>query len=143
MSLSFLEDMLKNWIHMMRWNAAFLSCVKQVSLQNIGLKLSNLCFSSYCMYVLKGKEKLVYNGMSGNKWCLFFPAGYYNYARYGLHCINSMEKLPNETLESFMKWEHVTCHKRRIWKSIWSNMMIETTYIKFEKGPGRITGVKM
>ena len=43
--LSFLEDMLKKWFRMMRRNAGSLSCVKEVSLQNIGLKtLSNLCF---------------------------------------------------------------------------------------------------
>ena len=44
----------------------------------------------------------------------FFAAGHFNYARYGLCYINSMEKLPNETPESFMKWEHVTHHKRGI-----------------------------
>ena len=40
-----------------------------------------------------------------------------------------------------MKGEHVTCHKRGIWNSIWSDMVIETTYMKFEKGPGGIIGV--
>ena len=54
-----------------------------------------------------------------------------------------MEKLPNETLESFMKGEHVTLHKRRIWNPIWSNMMIETTYMKLGKRPWGIVGVTM
>ena len=52
-----------------------------------------------------------------------------------------MEKLPNETLESFMKREHVSHRKSGIWNSIWSDMMIETTYMKFGKGPRGIIGV--
>ena len=48
---------------------------------------------------------------------------WFNYSRYGLCYINSMEKLPHETLESFMKGEHVTRHKSGIWNSIWSDMM--------------------
>ena len=71
--LSFLEDMLKKWFRMMRRNAGSLSCVKEVSLQNIGLKtLSNLCFWCCCMWVLKRKENLVYTCMPGNKWWLIF-----------------------------------------------------------------------
>ena len=58
---------------------------------------------------------------------LFFSEGHFYYARYGLCYINSMEKLPNEIFESFIKGEHVTRHKREIWNSIWSNMMIQTT----------------
>ena len=71
----------------------------------------------------------------------FFAAGDFNYARYGLCYINSMEKLPKDTLESFLKGEHVMRHKRGAWNSIWSDTMIETTYMKFGKGPGGIIGV--
>ena len=73
----------------------------------------------------------------------FFAAEHFNYARYGLHYTNSMEKLPNEIFQSFMKREHVVCHKRGIWNSIWSDMMIEATYMKYGKGPGRIIGFTM
>ena len=52
-----------------------------------------------------------------------------------------MEKLPIEALESFMKGEHVTSHKRRIWNSIWSDVMIQTTYMNFGNGPGGIIRV--
>ena len=48
------------------------------------------------MCVLKGKKNLVYTYMSANK-CLFFAAGNFNYPRYGLCYINSMEKLPRGT----------------------------------------------
>ena len=40
-----------------------------------------------------------------------------------------------------MKGEHVTRQKRGIWNSIWSDMMIETTYMKFGLGLGEIIGV--
>ena len=72
----------------------------------------------------------------------FFVIGHFNYARYGLCYINSMEKLPNEALESSMKREHVTRHKRGMWNLVWSDMMIETTYMKFGKGLRGIIGVK-
>ena len=52
-----------------------------------------------------------------------------------------MEKLANETLEYFMKGEHVTRHKRGIWNSTWSNMMIGIIYMKYGKRPGGIIGV--
>ena len=40
-----------------------------------------------------------------------------------------------------MKGEHVTRQKRGIWDSIWNDMMVETTYMKFGRGPGEIIGV--
>ena len=42
----------------------------------------------------------------------FSAAGHFNYTRYGLCYINSMEKLSNETLKFFMKREHVTRYTR-------------------------------
>ena len=42
----------------------------------------------------------------------FFAEGHFNYVRYGLCYINSMEKLLNEIFESFMKGEDVNRHKR-------------------------------
>ena len=51
----------------------------------------------------------------------FFATGQFNCAKYGLCYINSMEILPNETLESFMKGEHLTRHKRGIWKGASGN----------------------
>ena len=38
----------------------------------------------------------------------FFAAKHVNYARYGICYINTMEKLPPEVLNQFMKGEHVT-----------------------------------
>ena len=41
-----------------------------------------------------------------------------------------------------MKGEHVTRQKRGIWNSIWSDMMIETTYMNFGLGAGEIMGLQ-
>lgn len=55
LSLSFIQDMLTKWFHMMRCNSGSLSCVKKLPLENIVLKpLSNLGFQCYCICVRKG-----------------------------------------------------------------------------------------
>ena len=41
-----------------------------------------------------------------------------------------------------MKGEHVLRHREGIWHGIWSDMMIETSYMKFGKGPSGIIGQK-
>ena len=50
-----------------------------------------------------------------------------------------MRKLPENTLESLMKREHVSCHKRGVWNSIWNDMVTGITHMKY--GIGEITGV--
>ena len=65
----------------------------------------------------------------------FFAAGHINYARYGLCYLLTMSRLPPTILNQFMKGEHVLRHKEGIWNGIWSDMMIETSYMKFGKGP--------
>lgn len=40
-----------------------------------------------------------------------------------------------------MEEEHVMRHKRGIWNSLWTDMMIETSYMKVGKGPLGIIGV--
>ena len=70
----------------------------------------------------------------------FFAAGHINYARYGLCYLLTMSKLPPTVFEQFMKGEHVLRHREGIWNGIWSDMMIETSYMKFGKGPSGIIG---
>ena len=48
----------------------------------------------------------------------FFAAAHVNYVRYGLCCIESMEKLPIAVLHPFLHGEHVTCHQEGIWNAI-------------------------
>ena len=68
----------------------------------------------------------------------FFAAGHYNYARHGLCYLRDMNRLP--VLDYFMKREHVMRHQDRLFNAIWSDMSIETTYMKFGKGPSGIIG---
>ena len=71
----------------------------------------------------------------------FFASGHMNYARYGICYLRTMHKLPKCILEAFMRGEHVMRHQDGIWNGIWSDMMIETTYMRYGKGPGGIIGV--
>ena len=70
----------------------------------------------------------------------FFAAGHINYARYGLCYLLTMSRLPPTILDQFMKGEHVLRHREGIWNSIWSDMMTESSCMKFGKGPNGITG---
>ena len=62
----------------------------------------------------------------------FFAAGHTNYARYGLCYLRTMYKLPGIILDAFM----IVC--RMVCGMI---CLIETAYIKYGKGPGRIIRV--
>ena len=70
----------------------------------------------------------------------FFAARHFNYARFGTCYINTMERLPSDVLKQFMDGEHVMRHQKGIWNAIWSDMLIETTYMNIEKGPIGVLG---
>jgi len=74
---------------------------------------------------------------------LFFAAGHFNYARYGLYYLRTMEKLPQEVAYHFLKAEHVIHLKRGIFNGIWSDMAIETTYMRYGKGKSGIVGLTL
>ena len=42
-----------------------------------------------------------------------------------------MEALPEDILQRFMKGEHVMRHKPVQWNGIWSDMFIETTFMRY------------
>ena len=42
-----------------------------------------------------------------------------------------MEKLPKELLDAFMKGQHAMHHNAGIWNGIWSDMFIETTFMRY------------
>ena len=54
-----------------------------------------------------------------------------------------MEKFPREVLERFLKGEHVMRHQKGFWNAIWSDMFIETTFMRYGKGPGGLIGVTL
>jgi len=73
----------------------------------------------------------------------YFAAGHQNYSRCGLYYLHQAESLCGELLERFLKGEHVTRHIPGIWNGIWSDMMIESTFMKYGKGPGGIIGITL
>lgn len=73
----------------------------------------------------------------------FFTSGHVNYARYGLYYLRSMESLQEEQISKFMKGEHVMRHIPGLWNGIWSDMYIETTFMRYGHGPGGIIGITL
>ena len=51
-----------------------------------------------------------------------------------------MHKFPGNILDDFMKGEHVMRHQDGLWNSIWSDMLIETTNMRYDKGPDEMIG---
>ena len=70
----------------------------------------------------------------------FFAAVHVNYARCGLCYLLTMSRLPSGILDNFKKGKHALRHQQGIWNGIWSGMMIETSYMKFGKGPSSVIG---
>ena len=70
----------------------------------------------------------------------FFAAHHTNYGLYGLYYLRTMHKLQGNILDAFMKGEHVMRHQDGLCNGIWSVMMIKTTYIRYGKRPGEISG---
>ena len=73
----------------------------------------------------------------------FFATGHLNYARYGLYYLSSMERLPDDISVQFMKGEHVMRHQAGIWNGMWSDMFIETTFMRYGHGPGGLVGITL
>ena len=64
----------------------------------------------------------------------FFASRHVNYARYGLYYLRSMEDLPTNILEHFMKGAHVMRHVPGLWNGLWSDMFIEPTFMWYGHG---------
>ena len=60
----------------------------------------------------------------------FFATRRTNYVGYRSCYLRAMHKLPGNILDAFMKGEHVMHHQDGFWNGIWSDMMIETTYLR-------------
>ena len=73
----------------------------------------------------------------------FFAAGHVNYAMYGLYYLRSMERLPENVFKRFLNGEHVMRHNPGVWNGILSDMFIETTFMRYGKGPGGLVGVTL
>ena len=54
-----------------------------------------------------------------------------------------MRKLPREILDRFMKGEPVVRHQREFWNTVWSDMFIEQTFMRYGKRPGGLFGITL
>ena len=54
-----------------------------------------------------------------------------------------MTRLPADVLTDFMKGQHVTRHKPGLWNGMWSDMYIETTFMRYGHGPGGLVGITL
>ena len=73
----------------------------------------------------------------------FFAAGHHNYARYGLYYLRSSEAMPDEICRQFLQGEHVTRHLAGVWNGMWTDMMIEATFMRYGKGPRGLIGITL
>ena len=51
--------------------------------------------------------------------------------------------MPDEVLTRFMKGEHVMRHQAGYWNGIRSDMYIETTFMRYGKGPRGVIGLTL
>ena len=70
----------------------------------------------------------------------FFASGHANYARYGSYYLQSMNHLHPDIKKRFLNGEHTMHHKDGLWNGIWSDLFIESTYMRYGKGPSGIIG---
>ena len=54
-----------------------------------------------------------------------------------------MTSLPSEVFEQLMKGEHVMRHNTGLWNSIWSDMFIEQTVMRYGHGPAGMVGITL
>ena len=54
-----------------------------------------------------------------------------------------MSNLPGDVLDEFLKGNHVMRHQEGIWNGIWSDMFIESTFMRYGHGPGGIIGITL
>ena len=74
---------------------------------------------------------------------LFFAASHLNYARYGLYYLHTIEQLPREVRDHFLKGKHTMHHNPGIFNGIWSDMAIETTFMRYGHGRSGIIGLTL
>ena len=66
----------------------------------------------------------------------FFSASHHNYARYSTYQLNGMNQLSSAILEKLLRCEHTPRNQKEIWDGIWSDIFMETLFMRFGKDPG-------
>ncbi|KAJ8051196.1 hypothetical protein HOLleu_04675 [Holothuria leucospilota] len=65
---------------------------------------------------------------------LFFAAGHTHYALYTLYYLRTIERLAGEERKPFMNEEHTMHHISGFFNGIWTDMAIETTFMRYGHG---------
>ena len=71
----------------------------------------------------------------------FAAAGHCHYLSYASVYSMKMTNIPKNLLKKVLDGEHAMWHQNGIWTSIWSDMMIETTVMRFGHGPNGMAGL--
>ena len=74
---------------------------------------------------------------------LFLAASHFNYARYGLYTLREMEAMPAVVRQHVVKGEHTMHHNAGLFNCIWSDMAIETTFMRYGHGQSGIIGITL
>ena len=70
-----------------------------------------------------------------------FAANKYNYSRYGLYYMRSMTWLGPDILDRFCQGQQSLHHTAGIYNGQWSDMFIETNWMRKGHGPGGVNGM--
>ena len=60
-----------------------------------------------------------------------------------LYYLRSMERMPKTILTKFLKGDHVMRHQPGLWNCIWSDMFIETTFMRYGHSAGGLIGISL
>ena len=69
-----------------------------------------------------------------------YAAGRHNYAKSAPVYLMEMESLEGDIKDRFMRGEHTVRLQTALWNSFWTDMLIETTFMKTGKAPGGLKG---
>ena len=68
-------------------------------------------------------------------------AGCHRYSRYGTFYVHHIKSLPKSTLEKVLKEDFFMRHIPGIYNATWTDMFIETTYMRLGHGPAGVVGL--
>ena len=61
----------------------------------------------------------------------------------GLYYLHDMKKLPSPISNKFIQGGHVARHHEGLWNGTWTNMYLETTFIRYGNGQGGLIGLTL
>ena len=73
----------------------------------------------------------------------FAAVDHWHYLRYATVYLINMIKLPSELLHKFLTGGNTMRHCNGLWNFTWSDMMIETTVMRYGHGPECMTGITL